>query len=45
MPPPGNRWARRKYTGDDAAYADALYGYSVTKAAVDHASGRSLSGL
>ncbi|MBF6560977.1 MAG: TolC family protein [Candidatus Binataceae bacterium] len=37
--------AQRNYTGDDAAYADALYGYSVAKATVDHATGRSLAGL
>lgn len=35
--------AQRSYTGDDAAYADALYGFSITKAAVDRATGRSLS--
>jgi outer membrane protein len=37
--------AQRFYTSDDAAYADALYGFSVAKAAVDQATGRSLSGL
>jgi len=35
--------AQRSYTDDDAAYADALYGFSVTKAAVDRATGRSLA--
>jgi len=35
--------AQRSYTNDDAAYADALYGFSVTKAAVDRATGRSLA--
>jgi outer membrane protein len=35
--------AQRSYTQDDAAYADALYGFSVTKAAVDRATGRSLA--
>ncbi len=35
--------AQRNYTADDAAYADALYGFSVTKAAVDRATGRSLA--
>jgi len=35
--------AQRNYTYDDAAYADALYGFSTTKAAVDRATGRSLS--
>jgi outer membrane protein len=37
--------AQRSYTYDDAAYADALYGFSVTKAAVDRATGRSLAAL
>ena len=37
--------AQRNYTDDDAAYANALYGFSVAKAAVDQATGRSLSGL
>lgn len=37
--------AQRYYTYDDAAYASALYGFSVAKAAVDEATGRSLSGL
>ena len=35
--------AQRNYTYDDAAYADALYGFSITKAAVDRATGRSLA--
>ena len=35
--------AQRSYTEDDAAYADALYGFSITKAAVDRATGRSLA--
>jgi outer membrane protein len=35
--------AQRNYTADDAAYANALYGYSVAKAAVDQATARSLS--
>lgn len=35
--------AQRYYTYDDAAYASALYGFSVTKAAVDRATGRSLT--
>lgn len=35
--------AQRFYTYDDAAYANALYGFSVAKAAVDQATGRSLS--
>ncbi|HYB89523.1 MAG TPA: TolC family protein [Candidatus Binataceae bacterium] len=35
--------AQRHYTEDDAAYADALYGYSTAKAAVDKATARSLS--
>jgi outer membrane protein len=35
--------AQRSYTNDDAAYADALYGFSVAKAAVDRATGRSLT--
>lgn len=34
--------AQRYYTRDDAAYANALYGFFVAKAAVDHATGRSL---
>ena len=35
--------AQRSYTFDDAAYTDALYGFSVTKAAVDRATARSLT--
>jgi outer membrane protein len=35
--------AQRSYTEDDAAYADALYGFSIAKAAVDRATGRSLA--
>jgi outer membrane protein len=35
--------AQRHYTSDDATYADALYGYSLAKAAVDLATGRSLT--
>jgi outer membrane protein len=34
--------AQRSYTFDDAEYADALYGFSVAKAAVDRATGSSL---
>jgi outer membrane protein len=34
--------AQRNYTNDDAAYADALYGFSVAEAAVDQATGRGL---
>jgi outer membrane protein len=37
--------AQRYYTYDDAAYANALYGYSVANAEVDASTGRSLSGL
>ncbi len=37
--------AQRYYTYDDAAYAGALYGFSVANAAVDRATGRSLSQL
>ena len=36
--------AQRNYTADDAAYTNALYGFSVAKAAVDQATARSLSG-
>jgi outer membrane protein len=36
--------AQRFYTSDDAAYANALYGFSAAKAAVDEATGRSLAG-
>jgi outer membrane protein len=35
--------AQRNYTDDDAAYANALYGYSIAKANADYATGRSLS--
>jgi outer membrane protein len=35
--------AERNYTADDAGYANALYGFSVAKAAVDQATARSLS--
>jgi outer membrane protein len=35
--------AQRHYTFDDAEYANALYNYSLTRAAVDHATGRLLS--
>ena len=35
--------AQRHYTFDDAEYANALYDYSLTKDAVDHATGRLLS--
>lgn len=35
--------AERDYTGDAAAYANALYGFSVAKAAADQATARSLS--
>jgi outer membrane protein len=37
--------AQRFYTYDDAAYANALYSFSVGKAAVDEATGQSLSEL
>jgi outer membrane protein TolC len=37
--------AERQYTEDDAEYANSLYGYSIAKAAVDRASGRTLSTL
>jgi len=37
--------AQRNYTDDDAAYANSLYGFSVAKAAVDYATGRSLGGV
>jgi outer membrane protein len=37
--------AQRHYTYDDAEYANSLYGYSIAKAAVDEATGSSLSGL
>ncbi len=35
--------AQRHYTQDDAAYTNALYGYSAAKAAVDQATAESLS--
>jgi outer membrane protein len=34
--------AERRYTADDAGYADALYGFSVAEAAVDRATARRL---
>ena len=37
--------AQRYYTYDDAAYASALYGFSVAKASVDRATGRAISGI
>jgi outer membrane protein len=37
--------AQRHYTYDDAAYADALYGFAVANAAVNESTGRSLSEL
>jgi outer membrane protein len=37
--------AQRHYTFDDAEYTNALYNYSLTKAAVDHATGRLLEYL
>jgi outer membrane protein TolC len=37
--------AQRHYTFDDAEYANALYNYSLTKAAVDQATGRLLAYL
>ena len=37
--------AQRSYTNDDAAYANALYGFSLAKAAVDRATARSLAAL
>ena len=36
--------AERFYIEDDAAYIDALYGYAVTKAALDLASAGNLDG-
>jgi outer membrane protein len=35
--------AQTRFTADSANYVDALYGYSITKAAVEHATGRSLA--
>jgi outer membrane protein len=37
--------AQRHYTFDDAEYANALYSYSLAKAQVDQATGRSLNNL
>jgi outer membrane protein TolC len=37
--------AERFYIQDDAAYVDALYGYSVAKARLDRATGASLSAV
>ncbi|MBF6568563.1 MAG: TolC family protein [Candidatus Binataceae bacterium] len=37
--------AQRHYTEDDAVYADALYRYSIAKAAVDQATGESLDSM
>jgi outer membrane protein len=37
--------AQRHYTEDDAEYATALYSFSLAKAQVDQATGRSLVGL
>lgn len=37
--------AERHYTSDDAQYAEALYGYSVAKAAVEQVTGQSLSNV
>ncbi len=37
--------AQRNFTDDDAAYADALYGFSIARASVDHATGQALEGL
>ena len=37
--------AERHYTSDDAQYAEALYGYSVAKAAVEQVTGQSLSAV
>ncbi|HZP46182.1 MAG TPA: TolC family protein [Candidatus Binataceae bacterium] len=37
--------AQRNYTGDDAAYANALYGFSIARAAVDEATARGLKDL
>jgi hypothetical protein len=36
-------FAQRNYTADDAAYVNELYRFSVAKAAMDHATARSLS--
>ncbi len=37
--------AQRNYTADDAAYTNALYGYSLARAAIGQATARSLTGL
>jgi outer membrane protein len=37
--------AQTRFTMDSANYVDALYGYAITRAAVEHATGRSLSSL
>ncbi len=37
--------AQTRYTLDSSNYVDALYGYAITKAAVQHATGEALSGL
>lgn len=37
--------AERHYTSDDAQYAEALYGYSLAKAAVEQVTGQSLSNV
>jgi len=37
--------AQTRYTLDSSNYVDALYGYAVTKAAVEHATAQSLSGI
>src|SRR6185312_5243177 len=37
--------AQRNYTGDDAAYTNALYGFSLARAAVGEATGRSIAGF
>ncbi|MGD0075134.1 MAG: TolC family protein [Candidatus Binataceae bacterium] len=37
--------AQRHYTSDDADYANALYGFSLTKAQVDRATARSLTAI
>jgi outer membrane protein TolC len=35
--------AQRYYTSDDAEYANALYGFSLARITVDHATGRALT--
>jgi len=37
--------AQTRFTGDSASYVDALYGYAITRAAVEHATGTALSEL